>query len=104
MLGRTEIITATVTPTNATNKTVEWSSSNESIATVKNGVITPISCGNVVITAKCGNYTKTCNIKVYDAKFEDKFIKLDKSYFTSYDEELYSAELTNGETAKVKLK
>ena len=104
MLGRTEVITATVTPTNATNKTVEWSSSNESIATVKDGVITPVSCGNVVITAKCGNFTKTCNVKVYEAKFEKKFIKLDKSYFTSYDEELYSAELTNGETAKVKLK
>ena len=44
-------LTATVAPANATNKAVTWTSSNPSVATVENGVVTALACGTAVITA-----------------------------------------------------
>lgn len=62
--GDIEKLTATVGPANTTDKTVTWSSSDESIATVKDGTVTAVSVGKAVITAKCGNAEGTCNITV----------------------------------------
>ena len=58
-----QTLTATVTPTNTTD-TVEWSVSPTGICTVENGVVTPVTNGNCVITAKCGEQTATCNVTV----------------------------------------
>ena len=44
-------LTATVAPDNATNKAVTWTSSNPSVATVENGVVTAAARGTAVITA-----------------------------------------------------
>ena len=49
--GATGKITATVKPSNATNKNVTWSSSNTEVATVANGVVTPEAQGEAIITA-----------------------------------------------------
>ena len=60
-------LVSTIEPTNATNKKVEWSSSNDSIVTVAStGYVTAISAGSAVITATTedGNYTATCNVIV----------------------------------------
>ena len=50
-VGDTETLTATVAPDNATNKAVTWTSSNPSVATVENGVVTALARGTAVITA-----------------------------------------------------
>jgi len=51
-VGESQTLTATVAPTTATDKTVTWSSSNESIATVTAaGGVTAINNGTAVITA-----------------------------------------------------
>ena len=50
-VGDTETLTATVAPANATNKAVTWTSSNPSVATVENGVVTAAARGTAVITA-----------------------------------------------------
>ena len=42
-------INVTVLPENATNTTLTWVSMDENIATVKNGVVTPISPGETII-------------------------------------------------------
>lgn len=65
-VGKTEILTATVTPTNATNKAVTWSSNNTAVATVDNGTITAKSKGSATITARTsdGNKTATCAVTV----------------------------------------
>ena len=59
-------LTATVAPDNATNKAVTWTSSNPSVATVENGVVTAVAPGTAVITATTqdGNHTATCAVTV----------------------------------------
>lgn len=67
VIGGTERLTATVTPSNATNKNVTWSSSNTSVATVdSNGNVSAINVGTAVITVKTedGGKTATCNVTV----------------------------------------
>ena len=56
----------TITPSNATNKEVTWSSSNSNVATVNSdGIVTTKSVGTAIITAKSNNgKTATCNITV----------------------------------------
>ncbi len=68
-------LTATVLPENAENKTLEWSSSNESIATVSNtGLVTAKVAGNVSIIAKAtdgSEVTASCNITVKEYTVAD---------------------------------
>ena len=54
-IGETYNLNATILPNNTTNKTITWSSSNTSIATVTNGKVTGKSAGTAVITAKTHN-------------------------------------------------
>ncbi len=65
-VGETLTLTATITPSTATNKTVSWSSNNTSVATVSNSTVTAKSAGTAVITVKTadGNKTATCTITV----------------------------------------
>ena len=65
--GATHTLTATVTPSTATDKTVTWSSNKESVATVNNGVVTAVSSGTATITATAndGSGAKgTCTVTV----------------------------------------
>jgi len=63
-VGTEYTLTATVTPTNATDKNVTWTSNNENVATVVNGIVTAKTVGTATITAKAGNQTATCAITV----------------------------------------
>ena len=58
-----QTLTATVTPSDTTDKVI-WSVSPTGIVTVNNGVVTPTKNGNCVVTATCGTKTATCNITV----------------------------------------
>jgi uncharacterized protein YjdB len=64
--GRTETLTPTVLPTNATNKNVSWTSSNTNVATVENGTVTAVGFGNAIITVTTtdGGKTATCAVTV----------------------------------------
>ena len=65
LLGETIELTATVRPENTTDKTVTWTSSDESIATVNaNGLVTAVGVGECDITATCQNVSATCHITV----------------------------------------
>lgn len=60
-------LTATVAPENATNKTVTWTSSDATVATVdKDGNVTAVKPGTATITATSGNKTDTCEVTVPD--------------------------------------
>ena len=61
-------LAATVLPENATNKDVTWASSDETVATVTNGNITPIKAGETTITVTTvdGNKTAQCELLIKD--------------------------------------
>ena len=63
-VGATVTLVATVSPDNATNKTVTWESSNTEVATVVDGVVTAVANGKATITAKAGEKTATCEVTV----------------------------------------
>lgn len=66
-IGATEQLTATITPTDATNKSVTWTSSNPSVATVDDtGLVTALANGTATITVKTvdGGYTANCMVTV----------------------------------------
>ena len=65
-IGKTTTLTASILPSNATNKNITWKSSDETIAKVQNGIVTGIKEGKAIITAitEDGNYKATCEITV----------------------------------------
>ena len=87
--GDIETLTATVSPTNADDPSVTWSTSNAAVATVMNGVVTAIAPGEAVITAKAGSKTATCTVTVSHRVIEVASITLDKT----------TLEITQDETA-----
>lgn len=66
LVGESQTLTVEVLPNNATNKEVEWSSSEVSVATVDNAVVNALAAGSVTITAKAkdGEVTGTFTITV----------------------------------------
>jgi len=67
LIGRTETLIAAIEPVDATNKTVTWSSSNTSIATVsRDGLVTGVGLGTATITAKTidGDKTASCTFTI----------------------------------------
>ncbi|MBO4540945.1 MAG: Ig domain-containing protein, partial [Bacilli bacterium] len=66
-VGKTAQLTATITPENAANKNLSWTSANPSVATVSaEGVVTGVALGTtlVTVTTEDGNRTASCAITV----------------------------------------
>ncbi|MBP5656214.1 Ig-like domain-containing protein [Candidatus Saccharibacteria bacterium] len=72
-VGNTVTVTATIHPSNSTDKTITWTSSNNSVATVDDGQITGIKTGNATITAKTHN-GKTASLVVTVKKNDSQII------------------------------
>lgn len=87
VVGGTETLTATTTPTYATNQNVKWSSSNPSVATVNEdtGLVTAISVGTAVITATTvdGNKVSSgCTVAVAAAASNPTAMSISKTTTT----------------------
>ena len=65
-IGGSTDLTYTILPANATDKSVSWSSSNTSVATVNNGHVSAVAAGTATITVTTtdGNKTATCSVTV----------------------------------------
>ena len=76
--GKTETLTATVMPDNATDKAVTWTSSNTAVATVSNGTVTAKKAGTAIITVTTsdGGYTAKCSVTVTAKQVDDKAPKI----------------------------
>ena len=80
--GETANLTATVLPSNATDKSVSWSSNNTGVATVdNNGKVTAVAAGSAVITVTTtdGGKTATCNVTVTNPAVPVQSVSLDKT-------------------------
>lgn len=76
-IGGQIILYYEINPYNAADKSVEWTSSENSVATVENGIITAISAGTTTITATTVNgLSDTCLITVNAPAPEDADVKL----------------------------
>lgn len=67
VIGKTMQLGATISPSNATDKRVSWTSSNESVLKVApNGILTPTAAGSaiIIVTSTNGEFTDFCEITV----------------------------------------
>ena len=64
-VGESIALEATVLPEDATDKSVNWTTSDEAVVTVDaDGKVTAVSLGEAVITATCGSVSATCKVSV----------------------------------------
>lgn len=63
-IGETSTLSANISPANATNKSVTWSSSNSCVTINANGVITGVSAGSatITVTTSDGGFAATCSV------------------------------------------
>jgi uncharacterized protein YjdB len=103
-VGETLRLTANVTPADASNKSVTWSSSNESVATVKDGVVTGKAVGMATITVTTVDRGKkaTCTVTVYDDS-DDYIVELGMltEDYTAYDGDILTGTL--GKNVKISI-
>ena len=64
--GSSETLSASVSPDNATDKTVTWTTNKSSVATVSDGKVTAVAEGSatITVTTNDGNKTATCTVTV----------------------------------------
>ena len=83
--GKEGTLTATITPSNATNQNVTWKSSDTKVATVDNGLVTAVAEGTATITVTTtdGNFQDTCTVTVTQpAETPVTSVTLDKTSLT----------------------
>ena len=67
--GESVTLIANVSPDNATDKTVSWSSDNTAVATVdQSGTVTAVKPGATVILARAGELSASCSVTVQAAE------------------------------------
>ena len=74
--GESATLTATVEPENATDKAIVWTSSDNAVATVENGVVTAVKAGTSTITAACGSAKAECTVTVTAAPASPLSVKV----------------------------
>lgn len=85
MVGHTAELTCTPLPFYAELSEVTWTSSDETVATVVNGVVTAVGEGQAVITATCGEFNSTCIVTVMDFSGEVRLYNVAKHRWISFD-------------------
>jgi uncharacterized protein YjdB len=71
-VGENKTLYASIIPSNASNKSIKWSSDNPSVVSVDhNGMLSALSLGNAIISATTedGGYSSTCNVSVLPIEY-----------------------------------
>ncbi len=96
--GETETLVATILPADATNKNIIWETSDATIASIENGVITGNAKGiaTITVTTEDGNHTANCQVTVEEREEEPTIIEV-----TGITVNPQTLELKEGETATI---
>lgn len=89
-VGKSEVLTATVSPSNATNRNVRWSSSDEAVASAVNGRVMAFKPGSttVTITTEDGGLTASCQVTVKSNVVNVENVSLSKTELTLTEGEI----------------
>lgn len=82
--GGSETLTATVSPSNASNRSVTWASSNTAVATVSGGTVKAVKAGSATITATASDSSgkkATASVTVKEAAYEPKAISVSEGWY-----------------------
>ena len=63
-IGDVDALIVTINPSNATDRDIVWTSSNDLVVTVNNGLLEAVGEGSAIITATVGGKSITCNVIV----------------------------------------
>lgn len=90
--GETMTLTATVSPSDAADKSVTWSSNKPEVAAVNKGVVTGVSQGTAVITVTTndGGFSKSCTVTVKAG------VPVPQTGLTLHQPEVYAASASEG--------
>ena len=102
--GKTKNLEVSYTPDNATNKTISWTSSDDTVASVKDGVVTAHKSGEVEITAQNGDTKDTITIHVTipleGIQFNDEKVTMNKGESKTLEYSLKPNDTTNQDEVK----
>lgn len=89
-VGKSEILTATVSPSNATNRNVRWSSSDETVASAVNGRVMAFKPGSttVTVTTEDGGLTASCQVTVKSNVVNVENVSLSRTELTLTEGEI----------------
>lgn len=97
-VGETLRLQATVSPADASDKSVTWSTSDASVATVSNGLVKGIKAGSATIEAAAGGKKATCSIQVVKPGFPEGAVPPDNEiWYTTADNKPLDKALNQGE-------
>ena len=104
-VNETETLIATVIPAEVADAQVTWSSSNQAVATVANGVVKAVAPGTATITASIGDITAQCVVTVAEPAPVVTGIQMSQTMMTMYinDTATLTATITPAEAAGAEL-
>ena len=83
--GNTSTLVATITPEDTTDVVV-WSTSDNSVATVVNGVVTATGIGTATITVTCGEFSDSASVTVTEFMNKANLMKMSGAYLSGNNE------------------
>lgn len=96
-VGETSVLTATVKPNNATDKTISWSSSDPSVVKVDNGKLTALKVGTAVVSVIAANFSASCSVTVNKPNNILYYTSSDGNVVKPFDETAFGAKILSNE-------
>ncbi len=96
-VGETSVLTATVKPDNATDRTISWSSSNPSVVKVDNGKLTALKVGTAVVSVIASNFSASCSVTVNKPNNILYYTSSDGNVVKPFDETAFGTKILSNE-------